>query len=222
MALIASPPLDPAQLLQRIDQLNQRQRDEVHLLNLQLPAPSAVWGGSDWRSPQSGELPERAVPLRIVHLWADWCAACKEEFPRLKKVAQQLQGTYGKDVRLMLVSETIDSPLMLKFWSDNHEKMPVGLQYGDTTHDLLFAIVQALPQTPQAAALKIERVPGRELPLPITLVTDADNVVRLAFVGSLEGRYGQFANGLEQLHRTLRTTDGRGLVAGRPGATQSN
>jgi len=209
-------------LAQRIDQLTQRQRDEIHLLNLQLPEPGAVWSGSDWRTPQAGEIPDRTVPLRIVHLWADWCTACKAEFPRMKKIAQQLQTSYGKDVRVMLVSETIESPVMVKFWNENRTQMPVGLQYGDTTHDLMFTIVQALPQTTEAAVLRIERSPGRELPLPITLVMDADNVVRLAFVGSMEGRYGQFTNGIEQLHRTLKSGGGRGLVAGRPPAAQSN
>ncbi len=214
--------MDPAQLTQRLDQLTARQRDEVHLLNLQLPEPRAVWGGSDWRSPQAGELPDRAVPLRIVHLWADWCTACKTEFPRLKKVAQQLQSSYGKDVRLVLVSETTDSPLMAKFWSENRSQMPVGLQYGDTTHDLMFAIIQALPQTAQAATMRVERSPSRELPLPITLVTDSDNVVRLAFVGSLDGRYGQFTNGIEQLYRTLKPGSASRLVAGRPADARPN
>ncbi len=214
--------MDPVQLAQRIEQLSQRQRDEIHLLNLQLPVPRAVWGGSDWRSPQPGEIPDRAVPLRIVHLWADWCTACKSEFPRLKKVTQQLLSSYGKDVRLLLVSETTDSPLMAKYWNANRAQMPVGLQYGDTTHDMMFALIQALPQAVEAAALKIEHVPGRELPLPITLVTDGDNVVRLAFVGSLDGRYGQLANGIEQLYRTLKAGAAGGLLAGRPAEARPN
>lgn len=220
IALNASPALDPAQLTQRIEQLSQRQRDENHLLNLQLPLPNAAWTGSTWRSLQVGDLPDKAVPIRIVHLWADWCPPCKAEFPRLKKVVQQLQISYGKDVRLILVSETTDDQPMMKYWQENASQMPLGMQFGDNQHELMWAILQALPQNVQAASLRLDREPGRELPLPITLVTDTNNVVRLAYIGSLDGRYGQFINGIEQLHRTLKSGNTNRLVAGRPIETQ--
>jgi len=105
---------------------------------------------------------------------------------------------------------------MSKYLRENSAIMPIaGVQFGDTSHELMWTILQAMPETTQAAALKIERHPGRELPLPITLVTDADNVVRLSFVGSLEGRYGQFINGIEQLYRTQNPDGARRLLAGR-------
>lgn len=116
----------------------------------------------------------------------------------------------------MLVSETLDDIVMAKYLRENNAIMPsAGVQFGDTPHELMWTILQAMPEMTRAAALKIERQPGRELPLPITLVTDAENVVRLAFVGSLEGRYGQFINGIEQLYRTLNSDGARRMVAGR-------
>lgn len=163
------------------------------------------------------------MPIRIIHLWADWCPPCKAEFPRLKRVVEKLHGTYGKEIRLILASETSDDQAMYKYLRDNGSQMPTtGVQFGDTQHDLMWAILQAMPETVQAATLKIERQPGRELPLPITLVTDADNVVRLAFVGSLEGRYGQFINGIEQLYRTQNPDGARRLLAGRPADATNN
>lgn len=210
-----------------MDQASQRQTAEVHLLNLRLPELQlSIWESGTWRTPSPKELPDRSVPIRIVHLWADWCPPCKAEFPRLKRIADELGRSYGKkDVRLMLISETDDAQLMARFLNENHGQMPVGEQYGDNQHHLMFSVLHALPEIQKPATLRIERTPGRELPLPITLVVDADNVVRLAFVGSLEGRYGQFANGVEQLYRTLKSqpsaTPGR-MVAGRPNGAQPN
>lgn len=217
--------MDSTQLIQRLEQLSQRSADESHLLNRQLPAPHlAVWEGQkgEWRSPAYNEVLDGRVPVRILHLWADYCPPCRAEFPRLKKIDQQLQADYRREVRLVLVSETLDSAAMKKFWAENPTLLPPGLQYGDLSHELMFAILQALPQVAQSATLRVERAPGRELPLPITLILDSDDVVRLAFVGSLEGRYGELINGVEQLYRTVKSRPGldrsmrNGWVAGRP------
>lgn len=225
ISLIASPPLDPVQLTQRIEQISQRQRDEVHLLNVRLPNLSklAAWGNNTWRSSQPVDFPDSSVPIRIVHLWADWCPPCKAEFPRLKRVVEKLHASYGKEIRLVLVSETLDDIAMSKYLRENSAIMPsAGVQFGDTPHELMWTILQAMPEATQAAAMKIDRQPGRELPLPITLVTDAENVVRLAFVGSLEGRYGQFINGIEQLYRTQNPDGARRLLAGRSTDASNN
>ena len=58
---------------------------------------------------------------------------------------------------------------MFKYLRDNGAIMPsAGVQFGDTPHELMWTILQAIPESTQVAVLKVERQPGRELPLPIT------------------------------------------------------
>lgn len=214
-------------LQQRVERLAQRSRDELHLLNQYVPLDGlAVWENHTWRSPLPNEVPGRDSRIRIVHLWDVDCPPCRHEMPRLARMDKQLQGDYQRQVRMVMVSETVKSEDMQRF-----EKMGIqltGEQRGDTGRTLMRLVMQALPQTIEAATRGSEPSFGREPPLPITLVLDSENIVRLAFVGSLEGRQGELINGVEQLWQIeKKRTDAqgrpaRGLVAGRPGQTTSN
>jgi len=221
--------VDSNLLLQRVEQLQQRHRDEVHLLNQQVRLPKlAVWDGprGEWRSPQGHEGAVR-TPVRVVHLWADYCPPCRAEMPRLKRMAQQLYADSKREVQFVFISETIDPEAMKKFLRENHTAMPSGMQYGDTNHDLMVSLMQSLPQLPQAPPSPGEHNLSRELPLPVTLVMDDEDVVRLAFVGSVEGRQGELVNGIEQLQKTLKArgapADRRApMIAGQPGHGNAN
>ena len=165
--------------------------------------------------------------VRVVHLWADYCPPCRAEMPRLKRMAQQLHADSKGEVQFLFVSETIDPEAMKKFLRDNHTSMPSGLQYGDTNHDLMVALMQTLPQVPQTPPSPGEHSLSRELPLPVTLVLDDEDVVRLGFVGSLDGRQGEFVNGIDQLQKTLKArgapADRRApMLAGQPGHATAN
>ena len=45
----------------------------------------------------------------VLHFWATWCDACRDEFPRIRKVLNQLP---GRNVGVLLVS--IDRPEQLE------------------------------------------------------------------------------------------------------------
>ena len=208
IALIAAPPVDTAQLLQNVQYLQQRSRDESYLLNQQIRMPMlAIWDAQrrEWRSPTGAETKRPRGMIRVVHLWADYCAPCRAEFPRLKKIAEQMQLDSPRDVQFIFVSETQDSEAMQKFLMENRDRMPAGVQYGDTNLDLMHTVMQALPQSVQAAVPRGQPAMSREPPLPLTLVLDQEDVVRFAFVGSMEGRHGELVSGVAQLLRLLKT-----------------
>lgn len=211
IALTAAPPIDPTTLMNRMEQLRQRTRDESYLLNQQIRLPQlAVWdsGQHEWRSPQGMEGKGPRSTVRIVHLWADYCPPCRTEFPRLKRIVEQLQSEHPRDVQFILVSETRDSEAMSKFMAEYQGRMPGGMQYGDTNLDLMHAVLQALPQSVEVIVRRSQQgQPGmsREAPLPLTLVLDPSDIVRLAFVGSMEGRHGELVSGILQLLRVSKS-----------------
>lgn len=201
MLLPATPAVDVQQidqLQQRADLLSQRSRDELSLLNHRIPLDGlAVWENRSWRSPLPKEIPGRDSSIRIVHLWSVDCPPCRHEMPRLLRIGKQLATDHKKQVALVMVSESIKNEDMQRF-----EKLGIqltGEQRGDNAGRVQRAIMAALPQYIEPASRNSGPHFGREPPLPVTVVLDPDSIVRLAFVGSLEGRHGELVAAVDQL-----------------------
>lgn len=227
-ALHAAPAVDPAQLMRRdLEDLKRRVRDEVHLLNQQLPLPPLdVWDPSGkWRSSLDNEKPPRSR-LRVVHLWADYCTPCLQEFPQLKAIVEKSGRTFGRDeLQFIFISESIETPAMKAFMDKNSKLLPPGAMYGDAGFALRDDILRMLPPYLLSGSRQDRGTAGRGLPLPLTVVLDENDVVRLAFVGALEGRVGDLMNGVSQLNQVAKARGGAGdipppprgkVVAGRP------
>lgn len=222
MLLPATPAVDPQQIEQlqlRVDRLSQRSRDEIGLLNHRIPLDDlAVWENHQWRSPLRNEAPGRDSPIRIVHLWSVDCPPCRYELPRLQRIGKQLASDHKRKIALVMVSESVKSEDMQRF-----EKLGIqltGEQRGDSAGSVQRALMQALPQYVEPASRSSAPHFGREPPLPVTVVLDSENVVRLAFVGSLEGRHGELVAAVERLvqseqERLAPPQTNRSLVAGR-------
>ena len=209
--LHATPALDPAQVIRRdIEDLKRRVRDEVHLLNQQLPLPPLdVWDHSGkWRSALENEKPPRSR-LRVVHLWADYCAPCLQEFPQLKSIVEKSGRSFAPDeLQFIFISETVETPAMRSFMDKNSRILPPGAMYGDAGFALRDSILRVLPPYLLGGSKQDRGTGGRGLPLPMTVVLDESDVVRLAFVGALEGRIGDLMNGVAQLNQVEKSHSG--------------
>jgi thiol-disulfide isomerase/thioredoxin len=192
-------------------------KDEVYLLNHRVTMPPlAVWDGptQEWRAPvgNEGQLPTAKV--RILHLWGTYCKPCQEEFPLLKQIDQQLRTDYKGEVQFLFVADSISSGSEMKaFMAARHAGMPTGLLFRDAENKLASSLLQVLPQQAMSSGNK-DSVSERSLSLPVTLLLDGDNVVRMAVVGSLIHRRGEIVNGIAQLHRTLSSLEPAGNPKG--------
>ncbi|HRI49375.1 MAG TPA: TlpA disulfide reductase family protein [Pseudomonadota bacterium] len=181
-------------------------QDEFYLLNHRVAMPSlVVWDGAkrEWRAPLGNEGDGPSAQIRLVHLWGTYCQPCEEEFPVLKQMDLQLRKDYKGAVQFVYIADALSSAAeMRKFMDKNHTNMPLGLLYRDGDNKLSADLLSVLPQR-GAVAGAADAPSERQLRLPLTLVLDADNVVRLAFVGTVLNRRAAIVNGIAQLSRTL-------------------
>jgi thiol-disulfide isomerase/thioredoxin len=201
---VAMPQVE--QLQTQIEELRQRSKDESYLLNQTIALPKLSFWDSvrkEWRTPEGKLDQPPAGKVRILHIWADHCGPCKEEFPILKDMNQQLRKDYHGDVQFTYVAvDTHDSEAMKKFWLANSAQMPVGPLFGDHNDDLTRTVEGLLPQKPQRGTG--ETAMTRLLPLPMTLVLDQEGVVRQALVGSIVSRRAELVNGVAQVYRWVK------------------
>ena len=106
----------------------------------------------------------------VLHFWATWCDACREEFPRIRKLLNELP---GREVGVLLVS--IDRP-------EKVEAVKRDLQrYG--VSGLPAVILDAPDPDPVVKAVGEARWDGT---LPSTFVFDSQGRLRKSFVGRTE------------------------------------
>lgn len=142
----------------------------------------------EWRVPDVKEQPQGQ--LLVVHLWADYCQPCLEEFPWLRSMSARLG---GGDARFVFIAESpTASREMQSFLQKHDDRMPSGLLYQDTNG----ALFQGLP---------VRR-------LPITLLVDSEGGVRQAFLGSIQERRGELVDAILRLQRFLRQRPERAAV----------
>jgi thiol-disulfide isomerase/thioredoxin len=149
-----------------------------------------IWDArlANWRPAAPTEIAgagaAERTPLVLLHLWADWCAPCREEFPVLRRFVESLQRTYGDKVRLVLLSETSGAKEMRAFLDKYRSALPVGPLYVDTGEGVAQLLRKDLPTT---------------LPYPATLLLDGDRVVRHAIVGSIAARRAELLFAITRL-----------------------
>lgn len=191
----------------RADAPTQVVRDESYLLNVRLGVPKlAVWDApkQEWRaaSGNEGQLP--SAKIRILHLWGTYCKPCQEEFPLLKQIDQQLRLDYKGDVQFLYVADASSNNEQMKnFMTKHHAGMPMGLLFRDAENKLSSELLSVLPQQQVQVGGRADSPSERLLSLPMTLLLDGDNVVRMAVVGALVSRRGELVNAVAQLHRTI-------------------
>lgn len=154
-------------------------RSEPFLLNRRIdPALLAavqVWDRhlATWRTAQPAELPGQKAQVVVLHLWADWCAPCRAEFPVVRDLMATLARTYGDRVQLVLLSETSAPEAMRAVLEKERTNLPAAphfLDYGEGV-----------------AALLRRDLPA-QLSYPMTLVLDGQRIVRHAVVGPVTDR----------------------------------
>ena len=163
---------DEVQLISR--RLEGRFHEGLLLWNSQLGA----WGP---KPPGHVVVHGRVV---VVHLWADYCAPCRAEFPWLKEVAREASRRYKGQVQFLFVSETNSSEAMQQFIEQNRATMPDGPHYLDTGNQLSHSLGEGLS--------------SGTLSLPTTLLCDP-LVVRQGLIGPLASRRAELRLAIERL-----------------------
>jgi thiol-disulfide isomerase/thioredoxin len=109
--------------------------------------------------------------LRVINLWATWCAPCVEEFPGLVSISRRLD---SRDFDLITISvdDPKDSDKALRFLEREHAAVPPGAKaalgrQGRRTNNYLYsgptsdALAQALdPQWPGGYPYTVVIAPG--------------------------------------------------------------
>lgn len=155
-------------------------------LNPSYFAKLAVWDLrlSEWRPMQPEEAVGERSSVYVLHLWADYCAPCRDEFPILRELAEETDKKHGLKVRWVFLSETSSPVAMQAFLAKYQARMPKGPQYLDTDEAIANLLREGL---------------GSELSYPTTLLLDAQRVVRHAIVGRVRGRRTEFMTALDRL-----------------------
>ncbi|HEX9576040.1 MAG TPA: TlpA disulfide reductase family protein [Myxococcales bacterium] len=133
---------------------------------------------------EAGSLAREAGHGRpaVLHFWATWCDACRDEFPRIRKVLNQLPAW---NVGVLLVS--IDRP-------DKLDQVRRDLRRFGVSG--LPAVVLDAPD-PEPVAKAVGE-PAWDGTLPSTFVFDAQGKLRKSFLGRTD------AAALEQAVRAVR------------------
>lgn len=129
---------------------------------------------SEWRAAKPTESALAGAPLKVVHLWADWCRPCIAELPLVKRLAARISETSALRARLLCVAAIPNAPQMERFVKDNPKIMPAGPWYQDTG-ELLVRFSRA-------------HLPGGREVLPLTLLLDERQIVRHAVIGAIEAQ----------------------------------
>lgn len=165
-------------------------RSEPFLLHRQL-SPTLlhdfkIWDTrlANWRVMQPAEVPGQNAPIVLLHLWADWCAPCREEFPVVRTLTESLRKAYGARVQMVLLSETSGPPEMRAFLDKYRATLPPGPIFLDSGEAVARVLRTELPTT---------------LPYPVTLLLDSQRVVRHAVVGSIAPRRAELLAAITHL-----------------------
>jgi thiol-disulfide isomerase/thioredoxin len=103
----------------------------------------------------------------VLHFWATWCGACRDEFPRIRKLLNQLP---ARNVGVLLVS--IDRP-------DKLEQVKRDLRRFGVSR-LPSVVLDAPDPEPVAKAVG---EPAWDGTLPSTFVFDSEGKLRKSFLG---------------------------------------
>jgi hypothetical protein len=158
------------------DQLK-RHRDEGYLLSKRVDGALLrnllVWDGktSQWRAQQADDDPGHGARVRVVHLWADYCAPCTRDFQWLRGIVRSAAAKYKGRVQYLFLAENTGSESMRTYLEAHKGQMPEGPHYQDTQGQLLEALRPGIP--------------SGTISLPATLLLDEQGVIRQVIVGPL-------------------------------------
>lgn len=143
--------------------------EEQRAVGVQLPLlglrPYVLPGAAASAKSLSSRRPSYNARLYVVHLWGTWCEPCKAEFPHLRRMFPD--GRYHEAQLLLVALQSPDEDLQ-KFLSANRANMPQAPHYVDDAASIV-------------KPLKLSK-------LPLTLLVDAQWVVRQAFSGPITDR----------------------------------
>lgn len=154
-------------------------RSEPFLLNRRIePALLAglrIWDAhlATWRIAQPAEVVGARPQVIVLHLWADWCAPCRAEFPVVRELMSAIARAHGDRVQFVLLSETSSPEAMRSFLDKQRASVPAGPHYLDYGEGVAALLRRDLPAP---------------LSYPMTLVLDGERVVRHAVVGPVTDR----------------------------------
>jgi thiol-disulfide isomerase/thioredoxin len=140
-----------------------------------------------WRAVEPREVPGERAAVIVLHLWADWCKPCREEFPALRGILEETDKLYGARVQFVLLSETSLPEAMRAFLEKEKERIPRGPHYLDTGEALADSLRTELPTA---------------LSYPVTLVLDSQRMIRHAIVGSVASRRLELLTAISRLTRS--------------------
>ena len=171
-ALLVSPRILEAQCGAVANLLHRR-------LDLERLSRLHVWDDREvaWRAARPEERLTAGPPVQVLHLWADWCVPCREEFPLVQKLAQRVAERHRGKARLVCVAEIASSQDMERFLGAQRSRMPQGPYYQDTAELVANELRPFLP--------------GGRWTLPLTLIIDPQRVIRHAIVGALAAHTGE-------------------------------
>lgn len=142
----------------------------------------------DFRNQRPTDQPVKAS-LVVIHLWADYCKPCREEFPLWKNLVEKFEQSRKGQVRFLFLTETSGSEEMRLFLQANQSRMPRGPHYLDSGEALL--------------SFLRKDVPGSTVPLPTTLLLDERRIVRHALIGPITARRTELVSAIDRLTRIL-------------------
>jgi thiol-disulfide isomerase/thioredoxin len=165
-------------------------QSEGYLLQRRVPADKLrrldVWDSrlADWRNARAEEQVSEAAPILVLHLWADYCAPCREEFPYIRQTVETIERRFGQEVRWVLLSETQSPSDMRAFLGKYGASLPAGPQYLDSGEAI-------------AASLRPSTLGA--LSYPVTVVLDSRRIVRYAIVGRVIPRRIELLDAIDRL-----------------------
>lgn len=145
------------------------------------------WDGRGQRVAPPVPTPDR---IALINLWSVRCEPCRTEFPRLRNIVQAAR-QQGLKIDFWFIADPPDETSQaeaLAFW----QQPPVALPD---------AVACRSTGTRLRSSLGVEGV-------PISLLVDSRQVIRQAFMGSIEGR--KVAAAMERLLALLPTVVRRG------------
>jgi hypothetical protein len=149
----------------------------------------------EWLRTASSDPP--AARALLVYLFSPAAPIAVSELPWLREMARRIEGHHGGEARVLFVAESASADSMKTFLA--------GLPRTGSSD---VGAPLFLDQEGSLAEPLREKLPGAELPLPITLLLDDQHVVRQAFIGSLAGRRSEIVSAVSELLYELRITRG--------------
>ena len=99
-----------------------------------------------------------------------YCKPCREEFPLLKQIDQQLRLDYKGDVQFLYVADASSNNEQMKTSrTKHHAGMPMGLLFRDAENKLSSELLSVLPQQQVQVGGRADSPSERLLSLPMTL-----------------------------------------------------